>query len=133
MAIIARDPCKGRLHRGRGPFQKLQVNVAAAYQRACDIVARVAAPCIQQNAADYGIVKAEGLRGIDDLKQVRDGVRSLNDQTGRGVLGFRPLSGFSLIETEGPVARRFIRVRIEVAYSNSISKSLASICAPGVT
>ena len=63
------DPRKGGLHGGGRPLQHLQVDVGAAHQRAGDVVAGVAAPRVAEDAVEHALVEAEGLRGVDELRQ----------------------------------------------------------------
>lgn len=63
-------------------LKQLKVNVMTADKRPGYTVPSVASPSIQQDAIEHGIVIPEGLRGIDDLDKVRDGVSSCKGHAG---------------------------------------------------
>jgi hypothetical protein len=74
VAVILDDPAIARAHGVGRPLQKLHVEIGAADQGAGDVMFGVAAPGIDQNAVQDGLVEAERPGGVDQAKKVHGAV-----------------------------------------------------------
>ena len=72
MPIILTNPCVGCAYGNVRTFQKLEVDVMSASQRASDVISFIKMSGIEQNACQCRLIEPKRLRHINDLDEVCD-------------------------------------------------------------